>query len=95
MVAVDPAKEERLHHALGPFFDAAGTERVEYSTPLTGQQTQDLLDMGPTARHLDRAAAPSRLSPGPVTISVLITEYRPRWPSRRTATPWMSPPEAL
>ncbi len=78
MVAVDPAKEQRLHQALSPFFDAAATERVEYSTPLTGQQAQDLLDMGPTARHLDRATAPSRPSPGAVKISVLITEYLPR-----------------
>ncbi len=64
MVAVDPAKELRLHQALGPFFDAAATERVEYSAPLTGQQAQDLLDMGPTAHHLDRATAPSARPPG-------------------------------
>ncbi len=78
MVSVDPAKEQRLHQALSPFFDAAATERVEYSAPLTGQQSQDLLDMSPTARHLDRATAPSRPCLGPVTISVLITEYQPR-----------------
>ncbi len=78
MVAVDPAKEQRLHQALSPFFEAAATDRVEYSAPLTGQQAQDLLDMGPTAHHLDRAPAPSRPSPGPVTISVLISEYQPR-----------------
>ena len=78
MVAVDPAKEQRLHQALSPFFDAADTERVEYPAPLTGQQAQDLLAMSPTARHLDRAHAPAHPSPGPVTISVLITEYHPR-----------------
>jgi 23S rRNA (guanine745-N1)-methyltransferase len=78
MVAVDPAKEHRLHQALSPYFDATGTEQVEYSAALSSQQAQDLLDMSPTARHLDRATAPSRPSPGTVTISVLITEYRPR-----------------
>ena len=78
MVAVDPAKEQRLCRALSPFFDAAATERVEYSAPLTGQQAQDLLEMSPTARHLDRATAPACPSAGSVTISVLITEYQPR-----------------
>ena len=78
MVAVDPAKEERLHQALSPFFDAADTERVENPAHLTGQQAQDLLAMSPTARHLDRATALSQPPPGPVTISVLITEYHPR-----------------
>ena len=78
MVAVDPAKEHRLHQSLSPFFDAAATERVEYSAPVTGEQAQDLLDMSPSARHLDRATASSRPSPGAVTVSVLITEYRLR-----------------
>jgi 23S rRNA (guanine745-N1)-methyltransferase len=78
MVAVDPEKEQRLHHAVSPFFDDAATERVEYVVPLTGRQARDLLYMSPTARHLDRATTPSRPSPGPVTISVLITEYRRR-----------------
>ena len=78
MVAVDPAKEQRLCQAMSPFFDAAATERVEYFAPLTGQQAQDLLEMSPTARHLDRATAPACPSAGPVTISVLITEYQPR-----------------
>jgi 23S rRNA (guanine745-N1)-methyltransferase len=78
MVTVDPAKERRLHRALSPFFEAATTERVEYSAPLTGQQAQDLLDMGPTARHLDRATGASLQPNGSVTVSALVTDYHPR-----------------
>jgi 23S rRNA (guanine745-N1)-methyltransferase len=78
MVAVDPAKEQRLHQALSPFFASVATELVEYSALLSDQQTQDLLDMTPTARHPDRAAPPGNPSGGPITVSVLITEYQPR-----------------
>ncbi len=31
----DPTKEQRLHRALNPFFEAAVTERVECSAPLS------------------------------------------------------------
>ena len=78
MVAVDPAKEQRLHQALSPFFASVATELVEYSVSLSGQQTQDLLDMTPTARHPGRAALSASPCGGPITVSVLITEYQPR-----------------
>jgi 23S rRNA (guanine745-N1)-methyltransferase len=78
MVAVDPAKEMRLHVALDPYFEATTTERVEYPIDLIGQQAQDLLEMSPSARHLDRAPEASRPSAGAVTVSVLVTGYQPR-----------------
>ena len=78
MVAVDPKKEQRLHRALHPYFEAAATEPVEYSAALTGEQARDLLDMSPTARHLDRTPNAPRPSPASVTVSVLITDYQPR-----------------
>ncbi|MGW7517530.1 putative RNA methyltransferase [Streptomyces sp. NPDC054796] len=81
MVTIDPAKEERLHQGLDPFFEAAVTERIEYVTSLTGQAAADLVGMTPSARHLSRAdldddgVLPDRVT---VTVSVLATAYRPR-----------------
>ncbi|MBH5338167.1 methyltransferase domain-containing protein [Streptomyces pactum] len=79
MVAVDPAKEERLHRALDPFFRAAVTERVEYTVPLTGEQAADLVGMTPSAHHVGRTdLEPDGLPSGRVTVSVLVTAYRIR-----------------
>jgi 23S rRNA (guanine745-N1)-methyltransferase len=81
MVAIDPAKEQRLHRALGPFFEAAVTERVEYTVSLTGQEALDLVGMTPSARHVSRADLDGDgLLPDRVTVSVLATAYRPRRP---------------
>lgn len=79
VVTVDPAKEQRLHQALAPFFEATATEQIEYVTSLTGLEALDLVGMTPSARHL----SPSELDddgllPDQVTVSVLATAYRPR-----------------
>jgi len=78
MVAVDPSKELRLQWALSPLFASVATELVEYAVSLSSEQAQDLVAMTPTARHLDRAAAPASAPKGPITVSILITEYQPR-----------------
>jgi 23S rRNA (guanine745-N1)-methyltransferase len=79
MVTVDPAKEQRLHRALDPFFGAAVTEHVEYTVPLTTREAQDLVGMTPSARHVSRADLhDDGLLPDQVTVSVLATAYRPR-----------------
>ncbi|MBB0243747.1 methyltransferase domain-containing protein [Streptomyces alkaliphilus] len=79
MVTIDPAKEQRLHRALNPFFEAAVTERVEYSAPLTRLDALDLVAMTPSARHVSRADLnDGGLLPDQVTVSVLATAYRPR-----------------
>lgn len=79
MVTVDPAKEQRLHQALGPFFKATLTERVEYPAPLTRPDALDLVAMTPSARHVRRADLGHDGSlPDQVTVSVLATAYRPR-----------------
>ncbi|MFH9418639.1 methyltransferase domain-containing protein [Streptomyces rochei] len=79
MVTIDPAKEQRLHRALDPFFEAAVTERVEYSAPLTRPDALDLVAMTPSARHVSRADMNDCvLLPDQVTVSVLATAYRPR-----------------
>ncbi|MEW2298280.1 methyltransferase domain-containing protein [Streptomyces sp. NPDC006743] len=78
-VTVDPAKEQRLHRALDPFFEAAVTERVEYPAHLSRPDALDLVAMTPSARHVSRADLDDgRVLPEQVTVSVLATAYRPR-----------------
>ncbi|KRV51128.1 methyltransferase type 11 [Wenjunlia vitaminophila] len=79
MVEIDPDKEQRLHQALGPYFQAAGTQHVEYIAPLTRQEAIDLVGMTPSARHLTHAALSGHGPlPDQVTVSVLATSYQPR-----------------
>ncbi|BCM72786.1 methyltransferase domain-containing protein [Streptomyces tricolor] len=79
MVTVDPVKEQRLHRALDPFFEAAVTERIEYRSPLAGRQALDLLAMTPSAHHVSRADLADDVPlPDGVTVSVLATAYRRR-----------------
>ena len=79
MVAVDPDKEQRLHRALRPFFEAVMTEEVERIMPMTRQQALDLVGMTPTARHLGQEDLnDGALLPDHVTVSVLATAYQPR-----------------
>ncbi|MEU8687490.1 methyltransferase domain-containing protein [Streptomyces sp. NPDC048665] len=79
MVAIDPAKEQRLHRALGPFFDAVVTEQVEYPATLSRLDVLDLVAMTPSARHVSRADLnDDGLLPDQVTVSVLATAYQPR-----------------
>jgi 23S rRNA (guanine745-N1)-methyltransferase len=79
MVTIDPAKEQRLHRALDPFFEAAVTEHVEYPATLTKMNALDLVAMTPSARHLSRAKLnDDRVVPDQVTVSVLATAYQPR-----------------
>ncbi|MFH8368316.1 putative RNA methyltransferase [Streptomyces sp. NPDC018031] len=81
MVTIDPDKEERLRRALGPFFAAVGTRKVEYTVPLAGQEAIELVGMTPSARHLNPAdLAGHGALPDQVTVSVLATSYRPRRP---------------
>ncbi|MFD6447417.1 putative RNA methyltransferase [Promicromonospora sp. NPDC060204] len=79
MVTVDPDKEERLHQALDPYFEAARAEEVEYTTPLTRQEAVDLVLMTPSARHVTEADLDDEDTlPSEVTVSVLATAYRRR-----------------
>ncbi|MFF9131323.1 putative RNA methyltransferase [Streptomyces sp. NPDC014806] len=79
MVTIDPAKEQRLHRALSPHFEAVTTEQVEYSAALSRPEVRDLVAMTPSARHLSRADLDDDgLLPDQVTVSVLATAYQPR-----------------
>jgi 23S rRNA (guanine745-N1)-methyltransferase len=81
MVGIDPEKEERLHQALDPHFEAVDTERIEYTATLTHEEAVDLMLMTPSAHHLsaeDLATVESGVLPTEVTVSVLASAYRPR-----------------
>ncbi|WP_187645492.1 methyltransferase domain-containing protein [Streptomyces sp. TRM49041] len=79
MVTIDPAKEQRLHQALNPFFEPVVTEQAEYSASLTRLDVLDLVAMTPSARHVSRSDLnDDGLLPDQVTVSVLATAYRPR-----------------
>lgn len=79
MVTVDPVKEQRLHRALTPFFEAVVTEQVEYSATLSRLDVLDLVAMTPSARHVSRADLnDGGTLPDRVTVSVLATAYRTR-----------------
>ncbi|MGW1895087.1 putative RNA methyltransferase [Streptomyces sp. NPDC002004] len=79
MVTIDPAKEQRLHRAMDPYFEAIATKQVKYPMTLVGLEALDLVGMTPSARHLNRADLnDDGLLPDRVTVSVLATAYRPR-----------------
>lgn len=79
MVTIDPAKEQRLHRALDPYFTVTVTEQVEYLMALIGLEALDLVGMTPSARHVNRAdLSDDGLLPDQVTVSVLATAYQPR-----------------
>ncbi|MFC9638868.1 methyltransferase type 11 [Streptomyces mirabilis] len=79
MVTIDPTKEQRLHRALDPFFEADVTEQVEYPVTLTRLGALDLVAMTPSARHVSHADLnDDGFLPDHVTVSVLATAYRPR-----------------
>ncbi|MFF2653522.1 putative RNA methyltransferase [Streptomyces sp. NPDC058045] len=79
LVTIDPAKEQRLHRALNPYFKSALTQLIEYPMDLTGPEASDLLGMTPSARHVNRAAlSKADLLPTRATTSVLATAYRLR-----------------
>ncbi|MFD4790592.1 hypothetical protein ACFWN1_26780 [Streptomyces sp. NPDC058459] len=79
MVTIDPDKEQRPQRALDPCFQAAGTQHVEYTTPLTWQEAIDLVEMTPSTRHLTHADLSDHGSlSSQVTVSVPATSYQPR-----------------
>ncbi|MFJ9686055.1 putative RNA methyltransferase [Streptomyces bacillaris] len=79
MVTIDPHKERRLHQSLNPLFEAVETQHIEYTSSLTTQEAVDLVGMTPSARHLDdEDLLHPGVLPDRVTVSVLVTAYRPR-----------------
>jgi hypothetical protein len=62
MVTIDPAKEQRLHRALDPFFEAAITEQVEYPANLSRPAALDLVAMTPSVASTTPISPPGPAS---------------------------------
>jgi 23S rRNA (guanine745-N1)-methyltransferase len=79
LLAVDPAKEERLAATLEAWFDLTGRQPHTWQLSLTRTEAQALIGMGPNARHGDPAGLAATLpQPATVTASVQLTVWRPR-----------------
>lgn len=81
MLSVDAAKEDRLHRTLSGHFRQERAEVVEREVAMTGQDVRDLILMGPSAHHLSledvHRSVASLDTPLPVTVSFLVSVYRP------------------
>ena len=77
-VGVDPDKEQRLHDQLAPGFTPVTTRRVRAVLDLPPADAQDLVRMTPSARHVDAEELRTAALPDHVTVSVLVTAFRPR-----------------
>ncbi len=84
MVRVDDRKVERLGETVAGRFDRIHRTPVEIRMPLSRRDVENLVGMGPSARHLtaERRAESIAALPEPfaVTASVVVSTYR------RTAT---------
>jgi 23S rRNA (guanine745-N1)-methyltransferase len=84
LLTVDAAKEERLGRTLDAHFRAERDEalELEYALRLTPQEAEDLVSMGPTARHVDAGELGRRIAamgaPVETTASFSVAVYRPR-----------------
>ncbi len=84
LITVDPLKRERLDAALGPHLALVHSEVCEFSTTLDHAALTALVQMGPSARHVDRAGLQERIAPWPepvmVTASIAVSTWCRRTP---------------
>jgi 23S rRNA (guanine745-N1)-methyltransferase len=79
LLTVDPAKQERLDAALGPYFALGAEERLQWTMTLDRAAVAAVAQMGPSAHHTDPAGQIGALpDPLTVTASVTVAQYRPR-----------------
>lgn len=84
LLTVDAAKEERLSRTLDAHFrpERADALELEYGLRLTPQEANDLVSMGPSARHVDAAELGRRIGamgdPVETSASFAVAVYRPR-----------------
>jgi 23S rRNA (guanine745-N1)-methyltransferase len=77
IIAVDPAKEQRLSDGLGPWFTPAGRVVHRWPLRLAANEVRALVAMGPSARHVD----PAEVAPADTLSAVVqLTVWRPRQP---------------
>jgi 23S rRNA (guanine745-N1)-methyltransferase len=81
LIGVDPAKDERLHKGLGPWFVRTHKLGVRRSLALTRADAYALVGMGPSAWHTDPGTILDKLGamPEPIaaTLDVDVTVWRP------------------
>jgi 23S rRNA (guanine745-N1)-methyltransferase len=78
-LSIQPDKPARLREQLGPWFEEAATETVEWQLSLAAAEAASLLRMGPSARHLQPGALEElagAAGPVPVTAAVEIGTFR-------------------
>jgi 23S rRNA (guanine745-N1)-methyltransferase len=77
LVGVDERKRERLGAQLDPHLRPEGVSRLEWTLELTRAGVRDIVAMGPSARHAERAALEEAIAslsePVAVTASVEIS----------------------
>ena len=80
LLDVDPDKEERLERTLSGHFVRERTEALEYTVELSGRDVENLVAMGPAARHVEPEKLRARIAalgtPVGVTASFRISVYR-------------------
>jgi 23S rRNA (guanine745-N1)-methyltransferase len=80
LITVDPEKQERLAATLGPWLRLESERLIEATVHMPRKDAEALIDMGPSARHLEPAAVADVLAemPEPIaaTISVRLTVWR-------------------
>ena len=82
LLSVPDDKEDRLDAQLASHFALAGRRTVEHSMFLTGDESAQLVRMGPSAWHVDERSVDERLAaladPLTVTASVTVSRYAAR-----------------
>ncbi len=70
LLEVDRNKEQRVAHALNPFFTRVERRFCRWNMELNHQQMMYLVGMGPSARHIDPATLAARVATLPPAVSV-------------------------
>jgi 23S rRNA (guanine745-N1)-methyltransferase len=82
LLSVDERKEERLEERLGGFFQLESRTPCSVPLSLGRPEVEQLVGMGPSARHTDPATTRKRVAtlrtPIAATASVTVSAYRPR-----------------
>jgi 23S rRNA (guanine745-N1)-methyltransferase len=80
LVGIDPRKRERMAERLDPHLAPVSEATVEFALALGRDAVSDLVWMGPTARHADRAAMTAAIAaleePVRATASVTVSVHR-------------------
>lgn len=79
LLAVDERKEERLHTALGPYLEHAGTRELDVGMALDHAAVETVVLMGPSAWHTDPEALRARIAALPDPVRVGTSVRISRW----------------